>query len=155
MILVSILLFGKLRQPLIIWSTVPLAVIGITAGLLGLDASFDFMSLLGALSLIDLLIKNAIVLIEEIDQEIAAGKAPYGAILDSGVSRMRPVVLAVGTTILGLIPLLPDVFFVNMAITMMVGLGFATLLILIMVPTLYAILFQANNKPSPGAGNPE
>jgi len=155
MILVSILLFGKLRQPRIIWITVPLAVIGITAGLLGLDASFDFMSLLGALSLIGLLIKNAIVLIEEIDQEIAAGKAPYGAILDSGVSRMRPVVLAAGTTILGLIPLLPDVFFVNMAITMMVGLGFATLLILIMVPTLYAILFQANNKPSPGAGNPE
>jgi len=108
MILVSILLFGKLRQPLIIWITVPLAVIGTIAGLLGLDASFDFMSLLGALFLVGLLIKNAIVLIEEIDQEIAAGKAPYEAILDSGVSRMRPVVLAAGTTILGLILLLTE-----------------------------------------------
>lgn len=142
MILVTILLFGKLRQPLIIWLTVPLAVIGITAGLLGADAAFDFMSLLGALSLVGLLIKNAIVLIEEIDQEIAQGNDPYGAILDSGVSRMRPVLLAAATTILGLIPLLPDVFFVNMAITMMAGLSFATVLTLLVVPTLYAVFFR-------------
>ncbi len=141
MILVSILLFGKIRQPLIIWLTVPLAIIGITAGLLGADAAFDFMSLLGALALVGLLIKNAIVLIEEIDQQIATGKDRHSAILDSGVSRMRPVVLAATTTILGLIPLLPDVFFVNMAITMMAGLGFATVLTLVIVPTLYAILF--------------
>lgn len=148
MILVSILLFGKLRQPLIIWLTVPLATIGITAGLLGANAAFDFMSLLGALSLVGLLIKNAIVLIDEIDQQIAGGKNTHTAILDSGVSRMRPVVLAATTTILGLIPLLPDVFFVNMAITMMAGLGFATILTLVVVPTLYAILFKA--RPEPG-----
>ncbi len=141
MILVSILLFGRLKQPLIIWLTVPLAAIGITAGLLVADAAFDFMSLLGALSLAGLLIKNAIVLIEEIDQEIAAGKEPYTAILDSGVSRMRPVVLAAATTVLGLLPLLSDVFFVNMAITMMAVLGFATVRTLVVVPTLYAILF--------------
>ncbi|MBK5969404.1 MULTISPECIES: efflux RND transporter permease subunit [Thiorhodovibrio] len=141
MILVSILLFGKLRQPLIIWLTVPMAIIGMTAGLLAANAAFDFMSMLGALALVGLLIKNAIVLIEEIDQQIAEGKDGYGAILDSGVSRMRPVVLAASTTILGLIPLLPDVFFVNMSITMMAGLGFATVLTLIVVPTLYAILF--------------
>jgi multidrug efflux pump subunit AcrB len=151
MILVSILLFGKIRQPLIIWLTVPLAVIGITAGLLGADAAFDFMSLLGALALVGLLIKNAIVLIEEIDQQIDSGKVPYRAILDSGVSRMRPVVLAASTTILGLIPLLPDVFFVNMAITMMAGLGFATVLTLIIVPTLYAILFRVKESRA-GAG---
>ena len=147
MILVSILLFGKIRQPLIIWLTVPLAVIGITAGLLGANAAFDFMSMLGALALVGLLIKNAIVLIDEIDQQIADGKDTYTAILDSGVSRMRPVVLAATTTILGLIPLLPDVFFVNMAITMMAGLGFATVLTLVIVPTLYAILFKAKRNP--------
>ncbi|MCU7959274.1 MAG: efflux RND transporter permease subunit, partial [gamma proteobacterium symbiont of Bathyaustriella thionipta] len=87
MILTSILLFGKLRQPLIIWLTVPMALIGITAGFLAFDAAFDFMSLLGALSLIGLLIKNAIVLIEEIDQQIEAGKPPLTGILDSAVSR--------------------------------------------------------------------
>ena len=90
MILTSILLFGKVRQPLIIWLTVPLAVVGITAGLLAFNAAFDFMSLLGALSLVGLLIKNAIVLIEEIDQQIEEGKPPYTAILDSGVSRLAP-----------------------------------------------------------------
>ncbi|MEW8624224.1 MAG: efflux RND transporter permease subunit [Candidatus Thiodiazotropha sp.] len=142
MILVSILLFGKLRQPLIIWLTVPLATVGITAGLLGFNGAFDFMSLLGALSLIGLLIKNAIVLIDEIDQQIANGKVGYEAILDSTVSRLRPVVLAAATTILGLIPLLQDVFFVNMSLTIMAGLGFATLLTLLFVPTLYAIMFK-------------
>ena len=142
MILTSILLFGKVRQPLIIWLTVPLAAIGITAGLLAFNGAFDFMSLLGALSLVGLLIKNAIVLLEEIDQQIEGGKASYTAILDAGVSRLRPVVLAAATTILGLIPLLQDVFFVNMSITIMAGLGFATILTLIVVPVLYAILFR-------------
>jgi multidrug efflux pump subunit AcrB len=141
MILTSILLFGKLRQPLIIWLTVPLAIVGITAGLLGFNGAFDFMSLLGALSLIGLLIKNAIVLIEEIDQQIDDGKEPHQAILDATVSRLRPVILAAATTILGLIPLLQDVFFVNMSLTIMAGLGFATVLTLLFVPTLYAMLF--------------
>ncbi len=142
MILTTILLFGKVRQPLIIWLTVPLAAIGITAGLLLLDGAFDFMGLLGALSLIGLLIKNAIVLIEEIDQEIEAGKESFLAILDSAVSRMRPVMMAAATTILGMIPLLSDVFFVNMSIIIMSGLLFATVLTLVFVPVLYAIFFK-------------
>ncbi len=146
MILTSILLFGKLRQPLIIWLTVPLAIVGITAGLLGFNGAFDFMSLLGALSLIGLLIKNAIVLIEEIDQQIDDGKEPYDAILDATVSRLRPVILAAATTILGLIPLLQDVFFVNMSLTIMAGLGFATVLTLLFVPTLYAMLFRVKAR---------
>jgi multidrug efflux pump subunit AcrB len=145
MIITSILLFGQLKQPLIIWLTVPLAIIGITAGLLGAGGAFDFMSLLGALSLIGLLIKNAIVLIDEIDQQIDEGKERFTAILDSSVSRLRPVMLAAATTILGMIPLLPDIFFVNMAITIMAGLGFATVLTMLVVPTLYAIFFRVPN----------
>ncbi|MGO1120403.1 efflux RND transporter permease subunit [Rhodovibrionaceae bacterium A322] len=142
MIITSILLFGKLRQPGIIWLTVPLALIGITAGLLAFDGSFDFMSLLGALSLIGLLIKNAIVLIEEMDQRTAESEDRYEAILDASVSRMRPVAMAASTTVLGLIPLLQDVFFVNMAITIMSGLTFATLLTLFVIPVLYSIFFR-------------
>ncbi len=142
MILISVLLFGKLRQPLIIWLTVPLAIIGITIGLLVFDGAFDFMALLGALSLVGLLIKNAIVLIEEIDQEIEEGKAPLTAILDSATSRLRPVTMAASTTILGMIPLLSDAFFAYMSITIMAGLAFATLLTLLVVPVLYAILFK-------------
>ena len=146
MILVSILLFGKVRQPMIIWLTVPLAAIGITAGLLVFDGAFDFMSLLGALALIGLLIKNIIVLIEEIDQQFGEGKNHLMAILDAAVSRVRPVVLAASTTILGMIPLLPDVFFVNMALTIMTGLAFATLLTLVIVPVLYAIFFRVGTE---------
>ncbi len=142
MILTSIFLFGKLRQPAIIWLTVPLAIVGITAGLLTTGGAFDFMSLLGALSLVGLLIKNAIVLIEEIDQQIDSGKDRYEALLDASVSRMRPVVLAAATTILGLIPLLSDVFFENMSVTIMAGLGFASILTLTVVPTLYAVFFR-------------
>jgi multidrug efflux pump subunit AcrB len=100
------------------------------------------MSLLGALALIGLLIKNAIVLIEEIDLQIEEGKDRFLAILDSAVSRMRPVILAATTTILGMIPLLPDVFFVNMSITIMGGLAFATVLTLVVVPVLYAVFFK-------------
>jgi multidrug efflux pump subunit AcrB len=142
MILTSIFLFGKLRQPAIIWLTVPLAIIGITAGLLTTGGAFDFMSILGALSLVGLLIKNAIVLIEEMDQQTEENPDKFEAVLNAAVSRMRPVMLAAATTILGLIPLLSDVFFVNMSVTMMAGLGFASILTLIVVPTLYCIFFQ-------------
>jgi len=142
MIIVVILLFGKLRQPLIIWLTVPLAIIGITAGLLTMNVAFGFMGLLGALSLTGLLIKNAIVLIEEIDAQIGSGKEPYSAILDSAVSRLRPVMMAASTTILGMAPLLSDVFFLDMAVVIMFGLGFASILTLIIVPVLYAIFFK-------------
>jgi len=146
MILTTILLFGKVRQPAIIWLTVPLAIIGITAGLLALDGAFDFMGLLGALSLIGLLIKNAIVLIEEIDLQIAEGVEGFKAILDSSVSRMRPVMMAAATTILGMLPLLSDVFFVNMSIIIMSGLAFASVLTLIVVPVLYAMFFKISYR---------
>jgi multidrug efflux pump subunit AcrB len=142
MIIIVILLFGKVRQPLIIWLTVPLAVIGITAGLLSMNVAFGFMGLLGSLSLVGLLIKNAIVLIEEIDMNIAAGKESYNAILDSAVSRLRPVMMAASTTILGMAPLLSDVFFLDMAVVIMFGLGFASVLTLIVVPVLYSIFFN-------------
>lgn len=147
MILTSIFLFAKLKQPTIIWLTVPLAIIGVTWGLLATGGAFDFMSILGLLSLFGLLIKNAIVLIEEIDQRIEEGNERYQAVIESSVSRLRPVMLAAATTILGMIPLLPDVFFVNMSITIMAGLGFATVLTMIIVPTLYAIFFNIK-KPS-------
>ena len=77
----------------------------------------------------------------------AEHKDRYEAVLDSAVSRARPVVLAAATTILGLIPLLSDVFFVNMSVTIMAGLGFASVLTLIIVPTLYAVFFRIEKKP--------
>lgn len=142
MVLLVIILFNALRQPLIIWLCVPMAIIGVTAGLLLTGQSFGFMALLGFLSLSGMLIKNAVVLIDQIDLEICEEKQPFLAILDSSVGRVRPVSLAAFTTILGMIPLLFDVFFVSMAVTIMFGLFFATFLTLLFVPVLYAIFFR-------------
>lgn len=146
MILIVILLFNSLRLPTIIWLCVPLAIIGVTAGLLFTGQPFGFMALLGLLSLSGMLIKNAIVLIDQINLEIKEGKEPYHAVLDSGVSRMRPVMMAAATTVLGMIPLLLDAFFVSMAVTIMAGLTFASILTLVFVPVLYTIFFKI---PSP------
>jgi len=145
MVLVVIFLFNSLRQPLIIWLCVPLAIIGVAAGLLLTKQSFGFMALLGFLSLSGMLIKNAVVLIDQIDLEIREGKQPFQAILESSVSRLRPVMMAAITTVLGMIPLVFDAFFIGMAVTIMFGLTFATLLTLIVVPVLYAIFFQVPN----------
>ena len=142
MILVVIFLFNAFRQPAIIWLTVPLSLIGVTAGLLMFKQPFGFMALLGLMSLSGMLIKNAIVLIDQIDIEIREGKPPLAAVIDSGVSRMRPVSMAALTTILGMIPLLTDDFFIAMAVTIMFGLGFATVLTLVVVPVLYATFFK-------------
>ena len=150
MVLIVVALFNSLRLPLIIWLTVPLALIGVTVGLLLTDQPFGFMSLLGILSLAGMLIKNAIVLIDEINLQISEGKHPYNAILDSGAGRLRPVAMAAITTIMGMIPLFADAFFVAMAVTISFGLGFATILTMVVVPLLYAIFFGVH-PPSPEA----
>jgi multidrug efflux pump subunit AcrB len=146
MVLVVVFLFNSIRQPLIIWLTVPLSIIGVTAGLLIFKQPFGFMALLGLLSLSGMLIKNAIVLIDQIDSEIKTGKDRYLSVVDSGVSRLNPVMMAAATTILGMIPLLQDAFFVSMAVTIMFGLLVATVLTLVVVPVLYTIFFKI---PSP------
>jgi multidrug efflux pump subunit AcrB len=142
MILIVIFMFNAFRQPLIIWLTVPLSLIGVTAGLLLLKQPFGFMALLGLMSLSGMLIKNAIVLIDQIDLNMKSGMPGLEAIIDSGVSRMRPVMLAALTTMMGMIPLFQDAFFVSMAVTIVFGLGFASLLTLVFVPVLYATFFR-------------
>ncbi|MEL7581602.1 efflux RND transporter permease subunit [Pseudoalteromonas sp. D15MCD-2] len=142
MFAITVLLFNSVKKPLVIWATVPLAIVGVSAGLLLMNAAFSFMALLGLLSLSGMLIKNGIVLVDQINLELDSGKDPYKAVFDSGVSRVRPVAMAAITTILGMIPLLFDVFFQSMAVTIMFGLGFATVLTLIVVPVLYTMLFK-------------
>ena len=137
MLLITLLLFGKLRQTAVIWTIVPMAVNGVALGLLFANLAFSFTAMLGLLSLSGMLIKNAIVLVEEIDAQKDAGLPQDQAIVTASVSRLRPVVLAAGTTILGMLPLLADGFFAAMAVTIMGGLGFASILTLIGVPVLY------------------
>ncbi|NAX46879.1 AcrB/AcrD/AcrF family protein [Photobacterium halotolerans] len=147
MFLITIFLFNKVKEALIVWATVPLAVIGVASGLLLLNTPFGFMALLGFLSLSGMLVKNGIVLLDQIEIEISSGKDKYQAVVEAAVSRVRPVCMAAITTILGMIPLLPDVFFKPMAVTIMFGLGFATILTLIVVPVLYRLF---HGVPLPG-----
>ncbi len=142
MFLITVFLFNSVRKPLVIWACVPLALIGITSGLLVLDKPFSFMALLGMLSLSGMLLKNGIVLLDQINIEIAEGKEPYQAVFDSTVSRVRPVCMAAVTTILGILPLITDAFFESMAAVVMFGLGVATILTLLIVPVLYVIFFK-------------
>jgi len=141
MVLIVVCLFNCLRITAIIWLLVPFSLIGIVYGLLAFDQPFGFMALLGALSLSGMLIKNAIVLIDEIQALIGEGRTKWDAILDASVSRVRPVSMAALTTMLGLIPLFFDVFFGSMAVTIVCGLAFATALTLLVVPVLYALFF--------------
>ncbi|MBI9089362.1 MAG: efflux RND transporter permease subunit [Desulfobacterium sp.] len=142
MIFILVVLFNGFRQPLIIALLVPFAVVGIAFGLFVTGEAFGFLALLGAYSLIGMLIKNAVVLIDQIDLEIKTGKDPLTAVKDSCVGRMRPVMMASATTILGMIPLMTDPMFSSMAVTIMFGLAFATILTLIVVPVLYTLFFR-------------
>ncbi|RVU83632.1 efflux RND transporter permease subunit [Leucothrix sargassi] len=144
MIIVVVLLFNAVRQPLVIWLTVPLAMVGVIYGLASFKAPMDFMGILAALSLTGMMIKNAIVLIDETDSQIGEGKARMSAVIDAAVSRVRPVVLGMVTTVLGVAPLLPDPFFRSLSIVIMCGLSFATILTLIIVPVLYTIFFRVD-----------
>lgn len=142
MIFTIVLLFNAFRPPMIIFATIPFALIGITAGLLITGAPFGFMALLGAMSLSGMMIKNAIVLLDQINIELEAGKDRWHAVVDSTMSRLRPVFLAAATTVLGVVPLLQDVFWVSMSATIMFGLAFGTVLTLLVLPVLYAVMYK-------------
>jgi multidrug efflux pump subunit AcrB len=144
MVLIIIGLFNSIKKTLVIWLTVPFALIGVVMGLLLMDLPFGFMSLLGFLSLSGMLIKNAIVLIDEITLESEVNKMPLNkAIHHSGVNRLRAVSMAALTTALGMIPLVSDPFFASMAVVIIFGLIVATFLTMILVPVFYAIFFKA------------
>ena len=146
MFIITVLLFDSFKIATVIWTTVPLAIIGVTLGFVSTGIAFGFMSLLGLLSLSGMLIKNGIVLVEQIKLEKEQGKAFYDAIVDASVSRVRPVAMAAITTVLGMIPLLGDDFFKSMAVVIMFGLSFATVLTLIVVPVMYSLLITDKSK---------
>jgi multidrug efflux pump subunit AcrB len=140
--LIVVALFNAYRPLVIIVSIIPFVLIGVTMGLLITGQPFGFVALLGAMSLAGMMIKNGIVLLDQMAIELKEGKEPYQAVVDSAVSRLRPVLLAAGTTILGVVPLLKDVFWVSMSITIMFGLAVGTFLTMILLPVLYCIFYK-------------
>ena len=142
MVLTVFILFGTVRQPIVIWLVVPLALIGVVVGLLVTGTPLEFMAILGLLALSGLLIKNAIVLVDQTDFEIKNGLPRFDAVIEAAASRVRPVMMGAITTVLGVIPLFFDAFFQSMAVVLVFGLTFATVLTLVIIPVLYAIFFK-------------
>ncbi|MEO1151359.1 MAG: efflux RND transporter permease subunit [Pseudomonadota bacterium] len=141
MILVVVVLFNALRQPLVIWAVVPLAIVGVTFGLVLTNTPFEFMGILGLLSLSGLLIQNSLVLVDSTDELIAEGMPRFDALVEAAANRLRPVTMGAFTTVLGVIPLYFDAFFRSMTVVIAFGLSFATLITLLVTPAIYALLF--------------
>ncbi|MBP5196499.1 MAG: efflux RND transporter permease subunit [Bacteroidaceae bacterium] len=146
MIAILIMLFGDAKKPAIIFLTIPLVFVGVVGTMLVSQMTFTFCAIVGALGLIGMVVKNGIVLMDEIDLQLSEGKAPKEALIRSSQSRLRPVMMASMTTILGMIPLLTDAMFGSMAATIMGGLLFGTFITLIFVPVLYAMFFGVKTK---------
>ena len=142
MFITLLFLFRTYRKPIVILLMLPLIFIGIVLGLILLGKSFDFFSVLGLLGLIGMNIKNAIVLVDQIDIETASGKTPLNAVISATTSRIIPVAMASGTTILGMLPLLFDAMFGGMAATIMGGLLVASALTLFVLPVAYCAIHK-------------
>ncbi|MEG1837892.1 MAG: efflux RND transporter permease subunit [Bacteroidaceae bacterium] len=144
LVLILVALFGNFKEPIIIICILPLSLIGVAVGLLLTGFNFGFFPIAGWLGLLGMVIKNVIVLIDEINIQRKSGMTPYSSIIEATVSRTRPVLMAATTTIFGMIPLLFDIAFGGMAATIIFGLTFATLLTLFVTPALYAIFYKVN-----------
>lgn len=142
MIAILIMLFKDYRKPIIIFCCIPLVFVGVVAVMLLTGKTFNFVAIVGTLGLIGMLIKNGIVLMDEITLQINRGVEPTAALIDSSQSRLRPVMMASLTTILGMIPLLTDAMFGSLAAAIMGGLLFGTLITLLFIPVLYALFFH-------------
>ena len=146
MIAILIMLLKDYKKPLIIICCIPLLAIGIVGAMLISGQSFTFCAIVGALGLVGMMIKNCIVLMDEINSQIDSGKDPEEALISSSESRLRPVMMASLTTILGMIPLLSDAMFGSMAATIMGGLLFSTFAVLLYLPIFYAMFFRTGFK---------
>ena len=139
---ILIALFKDFRKPLMILLCLPLAVTGVVAGMLLANKEFGFVAIVGALGLVGMMIKNGVVLVDEVDVQIRSGKDRFLALVDASTSRLRPVFLAAMTTILGMIPLINDDMFGSLAVTIMGGLFIGTVITLVILPILYSLFFH-------------
>ncbi|MGL5682329.1 MAG: efflux RND transporter permease subunit [Marinifilaceae bacterium] len=139
---ILVALFKDFKKPTMILLCLPLAMIGIVFGMLIAGKEFGFVAIVGMLGLIGMMIKNGVVLVDEVDSQIASGKDAYMSIIDATSSRLRPVVLAALTTILGMLPLINDDMFGSLAVTIMSGLLMGTGITLLFLPVLYSLFFK-------------
>lgn len=134
------------RKPVLIMAMLPLIFIGVVLGLLVFGKSLDFFAMLGLLGLIGMNIKNAIVLVDEIGLQLNTGLSPVNAVIEATKTRIVPVTMASGTTILGMLPLLGDAMFAGMAATIMGGLFVSTILTIFVLPVTYCVFFKIKSE---------
>ena len=146
MFTIMVFLFNGFRQPIIIFISLPLILIGVAWGLWLANMDVSFLGIVGVLSLVGMLAKNSIVLLDQVSADFAAGKDKYTSIVEDGISRLRPVAMSALTTVLGMLPLVWDLLFGPMAVTIMSGLTVSTILTLIVIPVMTAIAY---NVPCP------
>lgn len=142
MVLILIMLFKDYKKPLIIFCCIPFVLIGVMPVVLATGKPFGFVAIVGVLGLIGMMIKNGIVLMDEISLEVSQGRELQDALIHSSKSRLRPVMMAALTTILGMIPLVPDDMFGSLAVTIMGGLFAGSLVTLVFIPVLYSLFFK-------------
>ena len=145
MIAILIMLFKDYRKPIIIFCCIPFVIVGVVAVMLLTGQVFNFVAIVGTLGLIGMVLKNGIVLMDEITLQLNNGVEPITALRDSAQSRLRAVSMAALRTILGMITLLSDSMFGSLAASIMGGLTFGTLITLIFIPILYALFFNIKN----------
>ncbi|MCY1721291.1 efflux RND transporter permease subunit [Prolixibacteraceae bacterium Z1-6] len=146
MAIIIIGLFNNLKQPVIIFLVVPFAFVGVVLGLVSTGTFLTFAGIIGALGLIGMMIKNAVVLLDEINHNLRTGKPRLESTIDAALSRLRPVMMASLTTILGMTPLINDAMFSSTAIVIMFGLAVGSVITLVVVPVLYTVLYRVDSS---------
>jgi multidrug efflux pump subunit AcrB len=144
MLIIIIGLFNNLKQPLIVFLVFPFAFVGIVLGLATTGVYLTFAGIIGALGLIGMMIKNAVVLLDEINHNLKDGKTRLQSTIDSALSRLRPVMMASLTTILGMLPLVTDPMFNSTAIVIMFGLAVGSVITLVVMPVFYTVLYKVD-----------
>lgn len=142
MVVLLMLQLQDVRKLFVILCTAPLGIIGVIFGLVIFNSTMGFMAELGILALTGIIIRNSVVLLDQIQQHLNAGMTPTEAIIESAIVRFRPIMLAAFTTVLGLIPLFASVFWNALAVSIAAGLTGATLLTLVVMPVIYSLVFK-------------
>ena len=146
MIVLLMIMLMNVKKMIVVLLTAPLGLIGVILGLFVFNTPIGVMAEIGALALVGTIIRNATVLVDQIDQHLAMGMKPLQAVKESVIVRFRPIMLTALTTVLGLIPMFPSAFWRGLAIAISCGLTVATLITLVVLPVLYCIIFKISNN---------
>jgi multidrug efflux pump subunit AcrB len=147
----------SVQRTLLVLSVAPFGLIGVVAAILLAGTSLGFVALLGVIALIGMIIRNSVILVDQIGVEIEGGRAPWNAVVEASANRLRPIVLTSAAAILAMIPIAPTVFWGPMAIAIMGGLALATALTLVFLPALYVTWFrirETTDIPEPASQPP-